>query len=140
MSEVNHALQRIARGTGIVFAGTIISMFFGFLSVAVIARVFSRAEYGVFSLALTFLSAAVVVATIGFPNSLPREVAFYREKEHSRIVLFNGFSNCIIDGFSCCSFSGFLICLCCSGVQRKEVEIMKVIASSFSEMYLSNEG
>ena len=48
LNEVNHALQRIARGAGIVFAGTIISMLFGFLSVAVIARFFSRAEYGVF--------------------------------------------------------------------------------------------
>ena len=46
MNEVNHALQRIARKAGIIFIGTVISMLFGFLSVAVIARVFSRAEYG----------------------------------------------------------------------------------------------
>ncbi|WP_167887310.1 hypothetical protein [Thermococcus sp. M39] len=30
--------QKIARGTGIVFAGTVISMFFGFLSRAVTVR------------------------------------------------------------------------------------------------------
>ncbi|ADT85051.1 hypothetical protein [Thermococcus barophilus] len=46
-------MQKIARGAGIVFAGTVISMFFGFLSRAVIARYFSTAEYGVFNLALT---------------------------------------------------------------------------------------
>ena len=40
MDDVNHDLQRIARGTGIVFAGTIISMFFGFLSRALIAKIF----------------------------------------------------------------------------------------------------
>ncbi len=85
MDEVNHALQRIARGMGIVFVGTIISMLFGFFSVVLIARVFSRAEYGVFSLALTILSVALVIATMGFQNSLPREVAFYREKEPSKI-------------------------------------------------------
>ena len=85
MDEVNHALQRIARGTGIVFAGTIISMLFGFLSVVLIARVFSRAEYGVFSLALTILNITFVIATMGFQSSLPRETAFYREKESSRI-------------------------------------------------------
>ena len=39
-------------------------MFFGFLSVAVIARFFSRAEYGIFSLALTVLSVALVIATM----------------------------------------------------------------------------
>ena len=47
MSEASQALQKIARGTGIVFAGTVISMFFGFLSRAIIARYFSTGEYGV---------------------------------------------------------------------------------------------
>ncbi|ASJ06383.1 flippase [Thermococcus pacificus] len=85
MSEASQALQNIARGTGIVFAGTVISMFFGFLSRGVIARYFSTSEYGVFNLALTILSITLVLATLGFPNSLPREVAFYREKEPSRV-------------------------------------------------------
>lgn len=40
MNEVNHALQKIARGTGIVFAGTIISMFFEFLGITVMASFF----------------------------------------------------------------------------------------------------
>jgi len=85
MSEASQALQKIARGTGIVFAGTVISMFFGFLSRAVIARYFSTGEYGVFNLALTVLSIALVIVTLGFQNALPREVAFYREKEPSRV-------------------------------------------------------
>jgi len=85
MSEASQALQRIARGTGIVFAGTVISMFFGFLSRAVIARYFSTREYGVFNLALTVLSIALVVATLGFQNALPREVAFYKEREPSKV-------------------------------------------------------
>jgi len=85
MSEASQVLQKIARGTGIVFAGTVISMFFGFLSRAVIARYFSTGEYGVFNLALTVLSIALVIATLGFRNSLPREVAFYKEREPSRV-------------------------------------------------------
>lgn len=85
MSDAGQALQRIARGTGIVFAGTVISMFFGFLSRAVIARVFSRGEYGVFNLALTVFSISLVIATLGFQNSLPREVAVYREKKPSQL-------------------------------------------------------
>jgi len=85
MSEASQALQKIARGTGVVFVGTVISMFFGFLSRAVIARYFSTGEYGVFNLALTVLSIALVVATLGFQSSLPREVAFYKEKEPSRV-------------------------------------------------------
>jgi len=85
MSEASQALQRIARGTGIVFAGTVISMFFGFLSRAVIARYFTTSEYGVFNLALTVLSIALVIVTLGFPNSIPREVAFYKEREPSKV-------------------------------------------------------
>ena len=34
---------------------------------------------------MTILSVALVIATMGFQNSLPREVAFYKEKEPSRI-------------------------------------------------------
>ncbi|MBO8175043.1 MAG: flippase [Thermococcus sp.] len=85
MSEASQALQKIAKGTGIVFVGTIISMFFGFLSRAIIARYFSTAEYGVFNLALTVLNIALVIATLGFQNALPREVAFYKEREPSRV-------------------------------------------------------
>ncbi|WP_175060120.1 oligosaccharide flippase family protein [Thermococcus sp. 2319x1] len=73
MSEASKALQRIARGTGIVFAGTIISMFFGFLSRALIARYFSTSEYGVFNLALTVLSIALVIARLCFQNVLGLE-------------------------------------------------------------------
>ena len=86
MSEASQALQKIARGTGIVFAGTVISMFFGFLSRAVIARYFSTSEYGVFNLALTVLSIALVLATLGFQNALPREIAFYRKKRPSKLT------------------------------------------------------
>lgn len=85
MSEASQALQKIAKGIGIVFLGTVISMFFGFLSRTIIARYFSTSEYGVFNLALTVLNIALVIATLGFPNSLPREVAFYREREPSKL-------------------------------------------------------
>ena len=85
MSEHSKALQKIAKGTTIVFVGTIISMFFGFLTLIIIARTFSKAEYGVFSLTLTVINIVLIIVTLGFPNSLPREVAFYKEKDPSKI-------------------------------------------------------
>ncbi|ALM76386.1 flippase [Thermococcus barophilus] len=85
MSDATQALHKIARGTGIIFAGTVFSMFFGFLSRAIIAREFSKAEYGVFNLALTILSIGLVIATLGFQNALPREVAFCREKMPEKV-------------------------------------------------------
>jgi len=84
-NEVSKALQKIARGTGIVFVGTVVSMLLGFLSRAIIARHFSTSEYGIFNLVLTLLSITLVVATLGFQNSLPREVAYYREREPSKV-------------------------------------------------------
>ena len=85
MSEASKALQKIARGTGIVFAGMIISMLFQFLSRTIIARHYSTSEYGIFNLALSVLSIILVIVTLGFQNSLPREVAFYKEREPSRV-------------------------------------------------------
>ncbi|WP_456395640.1 flippase [Thermococcus sp.] len=85
MDETSQALQKIARGTGIVFFGTVFWLFFEFLSRTIIARHYSTSEYGVFNLALTVLSIALIIATLGFQNSLPREVAFYREKESLRV-------------------------------------------------------
>jgi len=78
MSEASQALQKIARGTGIIFAGTIVSLLLGFISRAMIARHFSTSDYGVFNLALTVLSIALVFATLGFPNSLPRKVVILK--------------------------------------------------------------
>ncbi len=97
--EVSQALQKIARGTGIVFAGTVISMLLGFLGRALIARYFETSQYGVYSLALTIISIGLILTTLGFQNSLPREISVYKEKYPSKvknlistaflIVLFN---------------------------------------------------
>lgn len=40
MNETSYASQRSVRGAGIIFIDTVISMLFGFLSAAVIARFF----------------------------------------------------------------------------------------------------
>ncbi|WP_457754645.1 flippase [Thermococcus sp.] len=85
MSEASQALQRIARGTGIIFIGTVISMLLGFISRTLIARQYTVLEYGVFNLALTVIGVGSIIATLGLTNSLPREVAFYREREPDKI-------------------------------------------------------
>jgi len=85
MDETSQALQKIAKGTGIIFFGTVFWLFFEFLSRTIIARHYSTSEYGVFNLALTVLSIALIIATLGFQNSLPREIAFYREKEPLKV-------------------------------------------------------
>ncbi len=85
MDEVNQALHKIARGTGIIFMGTIISMTLGFASRTLLARFFSTSQYGVFNLALTIFSINLTVATLGLPAALPREIGFYRKKDPSKM-------------------------------------------------------
>ncbi|QDA30483.1 flippase [Thermococcus indicus] len=75
MDETGKALQKVARGMGIVLAGTVISMLLTFLSRAIIARHFDRYQYGSFTLTLTVLSIAVTISLLGLQSGLPREIS-----------------------------------------------------------------
>ena len=85
MSEVNNALQKIVKGTGLVFFGTVFSMFCMFLISVIVARYFSTEEYGIFNLVWTILNLAFLIALLGFQSSLPREVAIYKERKPSKL-------------------------------------------------------
>jgi len=86
MNDVNFALHKITRGAGIVFFGTIILFILGFFTRIVVARAFSTSEYGIFNLTLTILNIGLIIAKLGFQNSLPREIAFYRSKNQLKEV------------------------------------------------------
>jgi O-antigen/teichoic acid export membrane protein len=79
------ALRRIARGSGLVFVGTLISLLLAFFNKIIVARGFTVSEYGVFNLALTVLSLLTLLALLGLPDSLPRQVAYYKEKDPSKL-------------------------------------------------------
>ncbi|WP_342764292.1 MULTISPECIES: flippase [unclassified Thermococcus] len=85
LDEVNRALQKIARGTGIVFAGTVATMLLTFLSRVIIARYFDRYQYGSFTLTITILSIAMTVAIMGFQSGIPRELSRYRMEVPEKI-------------------------------------------------------
>ena len=85
MDETGKALQKVARGMGIVLVGTVISMFFGFLSRAIIARHFDRYQYGSFTLTMTILSIAVTVAFLGLQSGLPRETSRYLKERAEEV-------------------------------------------------------
>ncbi|WP_457750838.1 flippase [Thermococcus sp.] len=85
MDEVNAALQRVARGTGIVFFGSIIGTLLAFISRTLIARHFERAQYGTFNLALTLLNIGLIIALMGFPSGLSREISRYRRESPGKI-------------------------------------------------------
>lgn len=82
MSEiVDQSLQKIAKGTGIIFFGTIIGMLLGFIGRIILIRYMTQSEYGVFSLASVLVSVFVVISTLGLDIGSTRQIAFYRGKE-----------------------------------------------------------
>jgi O-antigen/teichoic acid export membrane protein len=83
--EKRGAIGKIARGTGIVFAGTVVAMLLNFFSRALLARHFDRYHYGSFTLTTTIISIAVTVALLGFSNGLPREVSHYIKRDPERV-------------------------------------------------------
>ncbi|AIJ04925.1 polysaccharide biosynthesis protein [Methanocaldococcus bathoardescens] len=85
MSEAKKALFSIARGAGLIFFGTVFSMFFGFLSRIIIARHYTTFEYGIFSLSLTILSVVMVLVSLGLPEGVVREIGFYKDKDISKV-------------------------------------------------------
>ncbi|MBE9592267.1 MAG: oligosaccharide flippase family protein, partial [Proteobacteria bacterium] len=87
MSEiVTQSLQKIAKGTGIIFTGTIIGMLLAFVSRVIIVRYTTQTEYGIFSLALVLLNIFAVISTLGLQSGVPRQIAYFRGKKDSKKV------------------------------------------------------
>ena len=82
MSEiVNQSLQKIAKGTGIIFIGTIIGMLLGFIGRVILVRYTTQSEYGIYCLALTVISIFVTISTLGLATGSTRYIAYFRGKE-----------------------------------------------------------
>ena len=87
MSEiVNQSLQKIAKGTSIIFTGTIIGMLLGFVSRIIIVRYITQSEYGIYSLALVLTSIFVTISTLGLQEGSTRYIAYFRGKKEERKV------------------------------------------------------
>ena len=81
MSEiVNLSLQKIAKGTGIVFIGTIIGMLLGFVSRVIIVRFTTQTEYGIYCLAFVIISIFATISTLGLSEGSTRYIAYFRGK------------------------------------------------------------
>ena len=79
MSEiVNESLRKIAKGTTIVFIGTIVGLFLGFVGRIILVGYTTQIEYGIYSLAFTIFSIFVVIATLGLSEGSTRYIAYFR--------------------------------------------------------------
>ena len=82
MSEiVNQSLQKIAKGTGIIFIGTIIGMLLGFIGRIILVRFTTQTEYGIYTLALVIISIFATISTLGLQEGSTRYIAYFRGKK-----------------------------------------------------------
>ncbi len=81
MSEiVDESLRKIAKGTGIVFTGTIVGLLLGFVGRIILVRYITQSEYGIYCLAFTVVSIFVVISTLGLGEGSTRYIACFRGK------------------------------------------------------------
>jgi len=79
-------IPRIAKGAGIVFAGSIASYGLRYLFYLIIARQIGAGDFGVFSIAIAIFSIAEVLASLGSTKGIVRFVAlFHREGDYRRL-------------------------------------------------------
>ena len=104
MSEiVNQSLQKIAKGTGIIFIGSLLGLFLAFISRLIIARYWTESDYGVFSLALVMLNICVIISTLGLQNGVSRSIAYARGKNEREKI------QGLISSSLCLALAGSLI-------------------------------
>ncbi|MCK5642696.1 MAG: flippase, partial [Gammaproteobacteria bacterium] len=78
MTYLNESLTKITKGTVLVFLGSLLGLGFAFLGRVLVARIWTEAEYGVFSLAYAALSIFTIIATLGLEQGVTRSIAFAR--------------------------------------------------------------
>ncbi len=75
---MDESALRIGRGAAIALVGSLASLILAFAARALIARYWSTADYGVFSVALAVLNISALVAGLGLPLGVTRSIAFAR--------------------------------------------------------------
>jgi len=87
MSEiVDQSLQKIAKGTGIYFLGTIAGLLLAFACKVIVIRYVTQSEYGILALASVLASAFAVIATLGLGAGSTRQIAYYRGRDDTSKV------------------------------------------------------
>jgi O-antigen/teichoic acid export membrane protein len=84
------SMRSVGRGTAILVLGTLLLFLFGFLSRVLIARTFSRDEWGAFSLGLALAGLLSIVSLLGLDQALARALAFERSPSLRQAIIRHG--------------------------------------------------
>ena len=108
---VNQSFKKIAKGTGIIFIGTIVGLIFRVVNRILVIRYISLNEYGYLSLAMVIISIFILLSSLGLPDGVTRNLAYYRGKgDIKRVfgVIISAFHIAIITSIIF-AFSAFFI-------------------------------
>ncbi|AAM04479.1 flippase [Methanosarcina acetivorans] len=84
MSHITHkSLKRVAQSATIIFIGTIINLFLGFLGRILLIRFTTQNEYGLYSMAFTLMSVLITISTLGLYDGTTRYIAKFRAENKS---------------------------------------------------------
>ncbi|KYK20622.1 hypothetical protein AYK21_05790 [Thermoplasmatales archaeon SG8-52-2] len=82
----NSSLHKVAKGSIIVYLGSLMSAFLIFAGRLTIIRYWSQSEYGVFSLALVIITIISFIASLGMVEGTIRSIAYTRgRKDYKKI-------------------------------------------------------
>lgn len=101
MSEViSKSLTSVAQSAIIIFIGTIVNHFLGFLGRIIFVRFTTQGEYGIYSLAFTLMSVLITISTLGLFDGTTRYIAKFRAKDQSEYVHDTIISSIVIASIS----------------------------------------
>jgi len=83
----NESLEKVAKGTILVFIGILASSLLIFFGRLIIIRQWTQDEYGIFSLAFTALMICALISTLGLGPGVIRNIAYSRGKKDNKKIL-----------------------------------------------------
>ena len=84
--ELEHSLNTVAKGAGIVFIGMFIGNLLGIFNQMLLGRFLGVAQYGLFSLSLSIVSLLATFSVFGLFAALPRFIPFHLGKGEKDVV------------------------------------------------------
>ncbi|AKB43094.1 flippase [Methanosarcina vacuolata] len=84
--NIDESLRKIVKGSTVIFVGTIVSLFLGFLSRIIMIRFTTQNEYGIYSLTFTIITICTTISTLGLQDGTARYVAYFRGKNETKNV------------------------------------------------------
>jgi O-antigen/teichoic acid export membrane protein len=69
-------LKAIAKGTGLVFIGTVLGTLLGLILRVIVVRYITPSEFGLLSLGLVIVNILITISCLGFRNGVPRYISY----------------------------------------------------------------